>query len=247
MGLFDSLKTNEKVEAAKDVLGGGSGPLDTGVYDCTIKLAYIDYSRGKAMSVNLELETAEGRKFRSQQWVTSGEAKGCKNYYTDRNGKNQYLPGYVLINDICQLAIDTKLEDTDPEEKTIALYDFSAGREVPQEKMVLTELMGEKITLAVEKQIVDKNVQDATGAYVPSGETREINEVVKAFHSEYGVTVAEAQAGLREADFRDRWADKNRGNVRNKAKGAATGATAGAPSVDPLGPPAGVPTKSLFD
>lgn len=243
MGLFDTLKTNEKIEDAKDVLGGGKGPFETDVYDFTIKLAYIDYSRGKAMSVNLELETAEGRKMRAQQWVTSGEAKGCKNYYVDRNGKNQYLPGYTLVNDICQLTIDMALEDTDPEEKTISLYDFSAGREVPQEKMILTELMGQKITLAVVKQIVDKNVQDASGAYVPSGETREINEVVKAFHPEYGVTVGEAKAGLREPDFRERWAEANRGKTLNKAKGAGDGASAGAPTPAVATP---APAKSLF-
>ncbi len=231
MGLFDSMKnTDVQVEAAKDVLGGGNGPLDTDVYNCKIKLAYVDYSRGGAMSVNFDLETAEGRKFRSQQWVTSGDAKGNKNYYVDRNGKNQHLPGYTLVNDIVLLAVDTALEDLDPEEKTISLYDFQAGKEVPQAKNVLTELLDQEITLAVEKQVVDKNIQDSSGAWVPGGETREINEVVKAFHPEYGVTVGEAKMGLKEADFRERWAEKNRGNVRNKAKGAADGAKAGAPA-----------------
>lgn len=239
MGLFDGMKnTDVKVEEAKDVLGGG-GPLDTDVYDFTIKLAYVDYSKGGAMSVNFDLETAEGRKLRSQQWVTSGDAKGNKNYYVDRNGKNQHLPGYTLVNDIVLLTVDSRLEDLDPEEKVISLYDFQAGKEVPQKKNILTELLGQKVTLAVEKQVVDKNVQDASGAYVPSGETREVNEVVKAFHSEYGVTVGEAKMGLTEADFRDRWAEKNRGNVRNRSKGAADGAQAGAPA-------APKPATSLF-
>ncbi|AGH57065.1 hypothetical protein VPMG_00088 [Vibrio phage VBP32] len=242
MGLFDKMKnTDVKVEEAKDVLGG-SGPLDTDVYNCKIKLAYVDYSKGGAMSVNFDLETDTGRKLRSQQWVTSGDAKGNKNYYVDRNGKNQHLPGYVLVNDIAVLTTDTRLEDLEPEEKVISLYDFQAGKEVPQQKNVLTELIGQDITLAVEKQIVDKNVQDASGAYVPSGETREINEVVKAFHAEYGVTVGEAKMGLKEADFRDRWADKNRGNVRNKAKGAADGAQSGAPAAGQAAKPA----TSLF-
>lgn len=241
MGLFDKLKnTDVKVEAAKDVLGGG-GPLDTDVYDATIKLAYVDYSRGGAMSVNFDFETSDGRKLRSQQWVTSGDAKGNKNYYVDRNGKNQHLPGYTLVNDVCMLTVEQALEDCDPEEKTISLYDFTAGKEVPQIKMVLTELLGQKVSLAVEKQIVDKNIQDSTGAWVPGGETREINEVVKAFHEELGVTLGEAKMGLKEADFRDRWADKNRGNVRNKAKGAADGASAGAPAAA-----AAKPATSLF-
>lgn len=241
MGLFDKMKNNDvKIEEAKDVLGGG-GPLETDVYDFTVKLAYVDYSRGGAMSVNLDLETPAGQRLRSQQWVTSGDAKGNKNYYVDRNGKNQSLPGYVIINDICMLATDQALEDCDPEEKTISLYDFSAGKEVPQAKMVITELLGQKIKLAVEKQIVDKNEQNAAGDWVPMGQTREINEVVKAFHEEYGVTVGEAKMGLKEPDFLDRWADKNRGNVRNKAKGAADGAATGAPAATTA-----KPSTSLF-
>ena len=245
MGLFDSIKNADvKVEEAKDTLGGGGrGPLDTDAYGVTIKMAYIDYSKGGAMSVNFDFETEDGRKLRDQQWVTSGDAKGNKNYYVDRNGKNQFLPGYTLVNDICMLTLEVPLEETDPEEKVISIYDFAQGKEVPTPKMVITELLGQKVTLAVEKQIVDKNVKDASGNYVPSGETREQNEVVKAFHEEYGVTVGEAKMGLKEADFLNRWVEKNKGNVRNKAKGAADGATAGAPKA-PASTPA--PAKSLF-
>lgn len=231
MGLFDSMKNADvQVEEAKDTLGGQRGPLPTDVYDFTVKMAYVDYSRGGAMSVNFDLENAEGRKLRSQQWVTSGDAKGNKNYYVDRNGKNQHLPGYTLVNDICLLMTDSRLEDLEPEEKVISLYSFQEGKEIPQKKNVLTDLIGQKVTLAVEHHIVDKTADDGSGNYVPTGETREINEVVKAFHIDMGVTVGEAKMGLREAEFRDRWAETNKGKVRNKSKGAQDGAQAGAPA-----------------
>ena len=246
MGIFDKLKNTEvTVEKAKDTLGGsGRGPLDTDIYTCTIKMAYVDYSKGGAMSVNFQLETSEGRKFNSQQWVTSGDAKGNKNYYVDKQGKNQFLPGYVLVNDICMLTVEESLEDLEPEEKVIPVFDFQEMKEVPQEKYVLTDLLGQKIDLAVEKQIVDKNVNDGTGRYVPSGETREQNEVVKAFHTEYQVTLGEAEMGAQEPDFYDRWLEKNKGNVRDKTSGKKEGAKSGAPT--PAAATAAAPAKSLF-
>ena len=238
MSIFGNLKTNEKIEDTKDTLGGG-GVIETGVYGCTIELAYIDYARSKAMSLNLHVKTEEGRQVRQTLWVTSGEAKGCKPYYTDKNGKNHYLPGYVTANDICMLTLEKEISETDPEEKAIMLYDFEAQKEVPQKKMVLTELHGEKIKLAIEKQIVDKNAKQDDGSYAPTGETREQNEVVKAFHNDYEVTLTEAKAGLTEADFMNKWKEKYDGQTRDRSKGAKDGAKAGAPA-------AAAPKKSLF-
>ncbi|APC46045.1 single strand DNA binding protein [Vibrio phage vB_VspP_pVa5] len=241
MGIFDKLKADSVViEKATDSLGGGGfGPWDTDTYPVTIKMAYVDYSKGGAMSVNFDLEDDNGKKLRSQQWVTSGDAKGNKHYYEDkRSGKQRPLPGYSLVDDICVLATDTPLFEQDTESRAVGIYDFTQRKEVPQQREVFDDLIGQRVILAVEKQIVDKNVQQPDGTYAPGGETKEINEVVKAFHEEFEVTVTEAEAGLREATFKTAWEEKNRGEVRNKAKGAAKGApTAGAPAaaVKPAG------------
>jgi hypothetical protein len=226
------------LETPKDVIGGG-GVFDTGAYKAKITMAYIDFATSEAMSVNLTFKTEDGRTLRSTQYVSSGKAKGCKNYYVDRAGNNQYLPGFALVDDICNLTIDTGLENAEHETKGVGIYDFDLKKEVMQEREVLIDLIGTDVIIAVERQVVDKNVKDASGNYVPSGETREQNEVVKAFHAEYGVTVLEAKGGLREPEFLEKWKDKNAGNVRNLAKGAKTGATPGAPA-------AATPAKSLF-
>lgn len=234
MSIFAKMKNDTTtVEKATDSLGGGGfGPWDTDTYLVTIKMAYVDYSKGGAMSVNFDLEDENGKKLRSQQWVTSGDAKGNKHYYEDkRSGKQRPLPGYSLVDDICVLATDTPLFDQETSSRAVEIYDFTQRKAVPQQREVFDDLIGQKVILAVEKQIVDKNVQQSDGSYAPGGETKEQNEVVKAFHEEYEVTVTEAEAGLREATFKTAWEDKNRGEVRNKAKGVAAGApTAGAPA-----------------
>lgn len=242
MSIFDRFKNNDvKVEETKDVLGGG-GVRETDVYEMTIAMAFIDYAKSEAMSVTLVTKDAAGNQFRTTQWVSSGKAKGHKNYYTDRNGNNHFLPGYALVNDICLLTTDKGLEEAEVETKAVGIYNFETRTEEPQEREVLIDLIGEKVFLAVEKQVVDKTEQnDATGDYEPTGETREINEVIKAFHADHEVTVSEAKAGVTEPTFINAWRDKYKGVTRNKAKGAkAGGAKPGAPA-------AGKPASSLFN
>lgn len=240
MSIFDALKIQETIEASKDTLGGAGTVVPTDVYPCTIELAYIDKARSDAMSLNLHLQTESGQQIRQTLWITSGKAKGCKPYYTDKNGKNHYLPGYNIANDICLLTINMELSATDPEEKVIKLYDFDARQEMPQKKMAVTELHGQKIRLAIEKQIVDKNVKQDDGTYRPGGETREQNEIVKAFHAEYQVTVTEAKAGLKAPDFLNLWLSKYKDVTRNKAEATKGGAKPGAPAA------AATPRESLF-
>lgn len=237
MGMFDDLKTDSSVQEVKDVLGG-SGPLDSDGYDAVIDVAYADVSSGGARSLNVSFKI-NGRTVKQTLWMTSGTAKGCKNYY-EANGQRKYLPGFVTANDLCLLSVGKPISDLDTEPKTIKVYDPAQGKEAPMEKAVVVDLIGQPIKLGILKQLVDKNVKNAQGNYVPSGETREINEIDKVFRSD-GFTVPEIKAQATEPSFYSRWVEKNRGTVVNKAKGASADAgTSGMPT------PAAQPTTSLF-
>lgn len=247
MSLFANLKTDQSIQEDKDTLGGGARIVESGLYDCTVKMAHIGYSKGRAMSLNLELLTDTGSTVKQTLWMTSGEAKGCKNYY-EKDGVKKYLPGFIMANHICLLTLNKEIADVEPEEKVINLYSFEAKAEVPTKSLVLTDLMGKKFTGGIIKQIVDKNIKDASGAYVPSGETREENELDKVFYIEDGRTVAEIKAQQEEAKFKTAWGERWTGKDRNRSKAAkggnapqagapAAGATAGAPVA---------PTNNIF-
>lgn len=253
MSIFSSFKNQDvKIETVKENVGGGVkfGVVDTDIYTATIKQAYVSTYKGGAMAINLELLTDSGNLIRNQQWVTSGTAKGCKNYYVDKNGKNQYLPGYNLINDICVLAADTELSDVDTEERAVQVYDFKQRKQVSKPHQVIVDLLGQKITLAIQKVIEDKNVNDGNGNYIASGETREINEIAKAFCAEDQVTLTEKKSGLTEASYLNSWKERNKGNVVNKSKGTSVPAAPVAPaaSIGQSAPAESAPAapKSLF-
>lgn len=238
--------TTVKMEEERDVLGGG-GVFDSNLYDFTIKLAYVSYAASGAVAINLNLESS-GRTLKQTIYISSRkDAAGNVRYtYTDKKtGEDRPLPGYSQINSLCQLAIGKQLKDIDPEEKTISIYDFTAKKELPKQVPVLTELLDAEITIGVLKVLEDKNVKDASGKYVPNGETREVNTMGKFFKTEGRLTTAEIAAGETEGKFAVKWLDKNLDAVINKAKGvSANTGTAGIPASSGAAP---APTTSLFN
>lgn len=239
MGILNNIAVDNDVKDDGDSLGGGF-LVDSGVYPCEIEMAYVTVTDKESVAVNLHLKTDTGAVVRSQLWVQSGKAKGNKNYYTDKNGEKHYLPGFNQAEAVCLLTIGKHLSEVDTEEKVIKLYSFEAKAEVPTNVDVMSDLIGEQITVGIIKQTVDKNTKDANGNYVPSGETRDENEIDKFFRSKDDLTVAEVRASVDKAEFRDSWEKKWKGKVRDKAKGAKAGSTPGAP------PAADKPQKSLF-
>lgn len=240
MSLLDNLRTHEGIATETDSLGSG-GILNTGVYPLTIKFAYMSTSATGAIALNIEAETATNQSIKQAIYMTSGTAKGGKNTYTDKNGKEQYLPGFLLAKSVAMLVANKEIVDLDLEEKTIKLWSYDSKSEEPTKVQMFTELTGKPILAAIERQIVDKNVKNDAGAYVPSGETREQNEIVKFARAEDHFTVAELSAKAVEPSHMADWHEKNKDKVKNKAKGVAAG-NAGAPP-----PPAAKQvTKALF-
>ena len=243
MSLLANLTNDESIQNETDRVGG-SGILATGAYQSKIDLAFITTSAGGAMALNLHLKTNDDRTVRSQLWMTSGKDKGCKNYY-EKDGQKNYLPGYLLAESLALLTVGKSISGCDTEEKVVNLYSYEAKAEVPTKVQMVMELLNKDVIAGIVKQTVDKNVKTDAG-YVPSGETRDENEIDKFFRARDGMTTAEIRAQSEKAVFIDTWKAKNGPEfVRNKAKGAAAGGTAGAPKA------AGAastkkPTTSLF-
>lgn len=236
----DTLQT-EGLEESRDSLGGFA-VLDTDVYGGEIVLAYAGESSGGAKSMTYHVKLENGQEYRETVYVTSGKAKGQKNFY-EKNGKKYPMPGYVTANDIALLATGHALTDQEFEEKVVNLYNFEEKKELPTKVMVATSLLGKPIKLGIQKQIEDKNVKDANGNYVPSGETRETNVIDKVFHYDSGRTVSEITGKQEEAKFQASWLNRWQGQTKDKSTGASGDGKAGAPAA---ASGAKAPTKSLF-
>jgi hypothetical protein len=108
------------------------------------------------------------------------------------------------------------------------------------------DLMNQEVIVGLFKQVVDKTKKnETTGAYEPTGETREENEIDKFFHASDRMTTAEIKAAANEAVFANTWESKWTGKTREKSKGASANAgVSGAPKA--ASKPANKPTASLF-
>jgi len=242
--LLDDLATDTAIEDSGDVLGG-RGPMESGLYDMVITMAFMDLSSGGAKSVNLTFEDKNKKQLRITEYVTSGTAKGTKNYY-EKDGVKKYLPGFNSINSIAQLTVGKELGALDGEEKFVEVWDFDEGKMMPHKKFVLTELLGQTITVGVLKQVEDKNVKTDAGTWVPSGDTKTLNVIGKSFRASDGKTLAEIKAEAPAAEFKDQWATTYTGVTINRAKGVKKGGVAAAAGAAGINTTPGAATKSLF-
>lgn len=221
--MFDQLQTVEGVSLDEDRIATG-GLLDTGVYDAVVDKAYVTTSKGGALALNVVLDI-QGRTVRQQFWMTSGTAKGGKNTYTDKNGKEQYLPGFNMADALALLTAKEHIGNLKAQDKIISLWSSEVQKEVDTEVKMFTAMLGNPVKVCLEKQIVDKTAKDASGAYVPNGETREQVEVVKFARAKDSMTVTEIMNRAEEAFYVHSWEEKFAGETRDKSKGAATGVT----------------------
>jgi hypothetical protein len=247
MSLLSGLTIDNSIQTETDVLGGG-GPLESGLYKATVTLAYLQKSKGGALGLVTHFKSDQGREFRETLWITSGDAKGNKNYY-EKDGEKKYLPGFLMADALCLLTVGRGIAAMDTEQKVVNVYSYDAKAEVPTKVDMLVDLLGQEILVGLLKQTVDKNVKNDAGAYVPSGESREENVIEKLFRARDNMTTAEIRAQVPEATFYKSWEEKWAGKTRDRTtKGAVAPARTGAPMAGAAAgaPAAGRPTNSLF-
>jgi hypothetical protein len=188
MSRFGNLNT-DGLEESEDRLGGFS-VFESDIYTGVIKVAYAGQSAEGAQNVTLILDFG-GREYRETVYVTN---KKGENWFVpkDKDGKEikdadgkkpkrMPLPGFTTIDDICLIASDKPLAEQTDEEKMVKIYDYDLKKEVPKSVPVLTDLTGQKVSLAISKVIRNKAKKGSDGKYNDIAETREENAIEKAF------------------------------------------------------------------
>lgn len=258
--LFGKLKDKaSKAEAPVDRVGGGFKAQDTDIYIGTLKVAYAGQSDKGANFVQVIIEDlvnattgASAGTHREQLYITSGNVKGNSPTY-EKNGKEFFLPGYTVANDIFVMTAETELPDTVFEEKVVNIYDFEQSKELPKSVMVPVDAVGQKVAVALKKSQEYKRVKGNDG-YVDSDEIKEVVNIDKVFHPDLKLTVLEVTEALaadrdlasEEPVFWNAWLEANQGKVdTHKLKKSGNAGTAGAPPAA-ANPTAGAAKKSLF-
>ena len=238
MSLFASIQ-NANIQTKEEDVLGGSRTVPSNVYPAAIKLAYLDSSKNsKAICAVFDFALlVNGKERNHKETIYISDGKGCFTYKDKQSGEDKPMPGFVTVDSICKAVTGKSITQLSTEKKTIKVYDFDQKAEVPQEKEVLMDLLRGKLELGILEVTVDKTAknesydpsqpkQGTNLPYLPTGETRDQNELSKAFNED-GLTQLEKESGATEAKFKAAWVEQYAGKKINKSKGAATGAKAG--------------------
>lgn len=245
MSAFAKLKKAADAEDNGDRVGGFEA-VPSGVYDATIKVAYMGKSqRSDAISVTVVADL-NGKELRETIWVTDGKGN---TYYTDKQDSKRKidLPGFTTINDLCLLTTGLPLEEQEEADKVVKIYNFNEKKEVNTQVKTIAGLQGAHAKLGVLRQIVNAQKADDSGNYVNTGKTRTENVIDKVFHAESGRTVTEYRQNVETAEFLKAWSERNTGKDRDRTQGSSGDNGAGASGSGRPG--AGAPSpakKSLF-
>lgn len=218
MSMFSGI-TTEGLEKTEDRLGGFK-VWPTNVYDAKIKMIYGTTSAGGAKGVVIHLDI-NGEEYRETVWFTNKQGQN----YSEKDGKKTSLPGFITLNEMAALSTGFGIEGQTFEEKQVMIWDRDAGKELPKAAEVITSMLDKPITVAIQQNLEDKSVKQGN-EYIPTGETRDTNTIDKCFHTETRRTYNEVVENI-DADFLNRWLERNEGKVRNRAKGAGKAGTPG--------------------
>lgn len=223
MGKFSM---HDDIKMKETSLGGGSFLWDSGVYKTIVDMAYFDQSKGGAHSLNVTLLGEDGKKLKQTIWFTNRKEEV---HFVNQKGEKDYLPGYTLVNNLALIITGEDINEAfdKSEKKMVNVYDFNEKKEKPTEKSVATSLLGKQIKAAVLKQTVNKRVNDGSGTYVDSAETRDENQLKEFYFPDSDLTVVEKAKDATEALMMPKWAERNTGKTLNRVK-EVTGSTSAA-------------------
>lgn len=217
MSMFSGIETSNETQEAVDSVGGYAKIDKTGFYEMEIEKAYGGTSSGGAFSVTIHFKgkNKDGRdvNFTQTEYISSGTAKGCKNYYIDKDGNKQYLPGYNKIKNLDAL-LGFVRDYPQTTAGNVMLWDRDVRAEVPQTKEIITEWIGKKVGCLIKVGMKDK--------YNDEFNSVDFVEVEHFLDAMTGQTRNEKVAGTN--GFKDKWLlafpEDYKKDERDKSKGA---------------------------
>lgn len=224
MSLFGTGPTG-KVEAEKDF---SKRTVDTDIYAATIKMIFAGQSKSGARNVTIQLKLANGKDYNETIYLSNKEGK---NTY-EKDGKEYFLPGYLLVNNMALMATNKGLFDlaADVETRTVKLYDFDAKKEVATDVQAVVPLIGKQVLVAIqEEEFAKSKLNDTTKKYEPTGEYGIKNVIVKVYDPETKQTAVEIR-DEKPAAQHAAWLEANQGKLKTVERTAAPANQKSAPT-----------------
>lgn len=180
-----NLKRDSSIQETKDTFQNFT-VLPTGIYNCTIKAARVFTSSGGAHAIELigHIPTLDKEvEYKEIFYITNRQGQV---YYTNSQGKKNYLPGFDLMDKLCMIACGAPLNDLygATEERALKVYNFEEGREVTEMVPVITPLQGKQVKLGILHVKENKQKRADDGSYYATSEVKNSNSANVVFDTE---------------------------------------------------------------
>ena len=223
MGIFNKVKSTDKVEAAKDTVGGYT-VHETAVYPAKLARMYAHTADSGSIGVTLELDlftnpdSEETKRMTKTLYVTNSEGK---NYYEDKNGKNQMNTNWLMADAIAVFATNGEAGLGELETEEIFIKRTRDGAEVTEPVEAYPEVAGLDLNVAIMK-VEGPKQKKVDGKWKDTDEIQLTNEIDRIFNEE-GFTLLEWEAGtLDEPEFINKWEKEWKGKTKKVKPKAST-------------------------
>lgn len=241
MSLLQSVQSANDVEESRDSLGGNFNTINSNMYPTKLKAIYLGQAKSGAISatiladVMVDTDTKEMHQYSETLYFTNKQGKS----YYEKDGKKHYLPGFNIVNAICELTTGKGILEQSTEKRTFNIYNYEDKKEVPTEVETLVNTMGKELYLGIIFRKENKSKKNDAGEYVDINEPRNIN-VIDLVTDVEKFTANERRAKAAKPEFFEKWVEKWANVVDDRYKHNDDAPAEGAPANS------GSSTKSLF-
>lgn len=206
MSIFDNVIVDSEAVEAEEKVGGESKFINkTGEYDMIIKYAYgVQSMSSNAVGVYIKFVDEDGRELNETIYISYRDGKTFK---IDENGNKREHFGFTRIKRMNEI-ITGKAEMPRTEKKLIPVWNRELGKEVPTEKDVLVDWIGQPVTLLLKAVKKYKQARMDDGSYADTDKViteMKIDHVLDPFTKK---TAAETRNGS-DAILVKEWHEKN--------------------------------------
>lgn len=215
------------------VSSGGFGFEESGVYIGVIKMAKVLQASSGAVGIAIEIKTEDKKTARLTEWIQSGDTKGNKTTYTDKDGNEINLPGLTKIKNL-NFLITGVFGIPQSQLKEIKEYDWELKQEVSAQREVIVDWLDKPIGFCLMLTMEDK-YNDESNFVTKQVVEHFFDPVTDQFGSE---KIASKPAELKQK-FLDYVSKNPVKDKRKKSKGATEATTSATetnrPRVDDVG------------
>ena len=154
--IAEKAQSTQAQDMEERVSSGSSKRIEeSGCYTAVVTMAKLREAQSGAIGIDIELKTEDEKEIKITEWIQSGDAKGNKTTYTDKEGNEVNLPGFTKVKNI-NFLINGVFGLPTGETKQIKEYSWDEKKDILVTREVITSWINRPVGICVQMTMEDK-------------------------------------------------------------------------------------------